>query len=152
MYNRPGPAQPFRKSARIGAPANQAHPRAAQISGNYAGSGRPEFAPSIQPGGFQPRRAKNGLQAAAGTAQRAFGTGDRRSNAPASLPHHIVRGKSPTAAENSASCSGVTASLNWPIAVNAVSDGSVQPFTSGSTLGTTGSGMDSRLFIPNRLE
>ena len=38
------------------------------------------------------------------------------------------------------------------MAVNAVSDGSVQPFTFGSTLGTTGSGMDSGLFIPNWLE
>ena len=36
------------------------------------------------------------------------------------------------------------------MAENAVSDGSV--LTSGSTLGTTGSGMDSGLFMPNWLE
>ena len=59
---------------------------------------------------------------------------------------------SATAAENIASCSGVTASLNCPMADNAVSDGSVQPGTLGITLGTTGSGIDSGLFIPNWLE
>src|SRR5262245_57384594 len=46
-----------------------------------------------------------------------------------------------TAAENIASWNGVTASLYCPMAVNAVSDLSVQPGPSGTTLGTTGSGM-----------
>ena len=56
------------------------------------------------------------------------------------------------AAEKRASWSGVTSSLNCPIAVMAVNDGSVQPDTSGSTLGTTGSGIDNGLFMPNWLE
>src|SRR5215469_15702055 len=56
------------------------------------------------------------------------------------------------AAENMASWNGLTASLNCPIAEKAVSDGSVQPLTSGSTLGTTGTGIDSFLFMPNKLE
>src|SRR3984893_11691761 len=46
-----------------------------------------------------------------------------------------------------ASCSGVTASLSWPIAVYAVSDGSV---TRGTTLGETGIGIVRlELFQPN---
>src|SRR5215469_9767564 len=47
-----------------------------------------------------------------------------------------------------ASWSGVTASLYCPIAVNAVSDLSFSG-TGGTTLGTTGSGIDSGLFMPN---
>src|SRR5215469_2567702 len=52
------------------------------------------------------------------------------------------------AAENIASCSGVTASLYCPMAAKAVSDLSFCG-TGGSTLGTTGSGIDSGLFRPN---
>src|SRR5215469_5720974 len=54
------------------------------------------------------------------------------------------------AAENIASCSGVTASLYWPMAENAVSDLSFCG-TGGITLGTTGSGIDSGLFMANWL-
>src|SRR5215469_5934919 len=52
------------------------------------------------------------------------------------------------AAANIASCSGVTASLYCPMAAKAVSDLSFCG-TGGSTLGTTGSGIDSGLFRPN---
>src|SRR5215469_1183895 len=55
-----------------------------------------------------------------------------------------------TAAENIASWSGVTWSLYCPMAENAVSDLSFSG-TGGITLGTTGSGIDRGLFMPNWL-
>src|SRR5215475_2785514 len=53
------------------------------------------------------------------------------------------------AAENIASCRGDISSLNWPMAENAVKDGSVQPGPAGNEPGVTWNGMLNVLFTPN---